>query len=176
MKTAEAQEEWRSVIGYEGWYEVSNLARVKRVRAGKGTVAGYKLRPALMQIGYHIVCLSKNSSIERYKKYVHHLVAEAFIGPRPSGYQINHIDGNKANSLPSNLEYITVTENARHAQRIGLCPRGSQMHGAKLTDRDVRVIRRLHFKVTERELAKWFRVSPATVGKIQTRHTWKHVI
>lgn len=51
---------------------------------------------------------------------VAHLVAAAFIGPREPGMCINHIDGNKHNDSISNLEYVTPSENQKHALRIGL--------------------------------------------------------
>jgi len=50
---------------------------------------------------------------------VHSIVAEYFIGPRPTGYQINHKDRNKGNNHVSNLEYVTPQENVRHAMISG---------------------------------------------------------
>lgn len=58
-----------------------------------------------------------------YKKaYVHELVALAYIGDRPEGYQINHKDGDKHNNHRSNLEYVTAYDNIRHAHQTGLMP------------------------------------------------------
>ncbi len=51
---------------------------------------------------------------------VHSLVAQYFIGPRPEGYQVNHIDGNKTNNHYSNLEYVTPMQNIRHSVETGL--------------------------------------------------------
>ena len=53
-------------------------------------------------------------------RYVHHLVAEAFIGARPQGFQLNHLDGVKANNAAKNLEYTTPMQNIHHAIRLGL--------------------------------------------------------
>lgn len=53
-------------------------------------------------------------------KYIHKLVAEAWLGPRPIGQVINHKDGNKTNNAISNLEYCTDAENRKHAKEHGL--------------------------------------------------------
>ena len=56
-------------------------------------------------------------------QYVHlaHLVAEAYLGKKPEGdWTVNHINGNKLNNRPTNLEYLTRTENIQHAVRLGL--------------------------------------------------------
>ena len=64
------------------------------------------------------VTLSKNGKYKPTK--VHKLVAAAFIGPRPEGLEINHIDGDHQNNAASNLEYCTQSENMKHAVRLGL--------------------------------------------------------
>jgi hypothetical protein len=53
-------------------------------------------------------------------KYVHHIVAEIFLGQRPLGFQINHINGNRHDNRPENLEYCTVQQNIQHAYDLGL--------------------------------------------------------
>lgn len=62
--------------------------------------------------GYFMVAMS-GPFLRR--AYLHHVVAEAFIGARPAGYVINHMDGNKQNNCAKNLEYITPSENSKHA-------------------------------------------------------------
>lgn len=60
---------------------------------------------------------------KRYVRYIHRLVAECFL-PNPNNLpQVNHIDGNKANNSVSNLEWISISENHKHAYRTGLKPR-----------------------------------------------------
>lgn len=53
------------------------------------------------------------------KKYVHVLVAEAFIGECPEGYQVDHVDGDKSNNDLSNLEYVSKRENDRRTYQNG---------------------------------------------------------
>lgn len=53
-------------------------------------------------------------------KYVHRLVAMAFVKGMVSGKEVNHIDGNKRNNAASNLEWVTKSENQLHAYKIGL--------------------------------------------------------
>ena len=63
------REIWKDVIGFEGWYSVSNKGRVKRVMGGKGAVVGKILRICIDCNGYPVVCLCKNN-IGRTWKHV----------------------------------------------------------------------------------------------------------
>jgi hypothetical protein len=60
--------------------------------------------------------------------YVHRLVAEAFIGPIPEGFEVNHKDGCKTNANADNLEIVTARQNIQHAIRLGLM---SSMRGSR---------------------------------------------
>src|SRR4051812_24372561 len=99
------EEIWLQVVGFEGWYEVSNRGRVRRSAPGKGTRVGKVLSPAFEGGGYHFVRLSKYG-VQSIKK-IHILVAEAYIGARPFEAHINHKDSNKTNNSLSNLEYVS---------------------------------------------------------------------
>lgn len=167
-------EEWKPVVGYEGWYEVSNHGRIKRVRRGKGVKTPI-LSPTIGKIGYRSFYVSKGSIPTRKRVYVHRLVAEAFLGPCPAGLVVNHKDANKLNNHPSNLEYIPQSQNVRHAADLGLFPRGEQCYGAKLTGQDVREIRDLRGVYTTRELAVFYGTNSGMICEIQNRKRWKHV-
>ena len=111
-------EEWRSVVGE--LYEVSNLGGVRRSRPrGDGHKPG-QLSPVVRSSGYPTVCLYKDK--RRRDIEVHALVANAFIQQRPAGWEVNHRDGNKENNTVTNLEYLTHSENQRHAFVTGLTP------------------------------------------------------
>jgi len=65
---------------------------------------------------------------------VHLLVAGAFLGPKPEGMEVNHLDGNKRNNRPENLEYTSRSGNMKHAVAAGLLvpKRGEAHHNCKL--------------------------------------------
>ncbi len=125
-------EEWRSVVGYEGHYEVSSLGRVRSVERLAPSVAanqpGYRAVPprilALVQNGgrdgtsYVYAHLCKEG--RRRLRPVHRLVAAAFLPDWDPALTVNHVDGVKAHNAAANLEMATVKENIRHAIRTGL--------------------------------------------------------
>lgn len=169
---SEITEEWRPVVGLEGRYAVSSLARVQSFLRTKRI-----LKPYCGYKGYFSVALIHPEQGALTRK-VHRLVAEAFIGPRPPGLQINHKNGIKADNRPVNLEYVTASENNLHAFLTGLNkPRKGETHAsAKLTEADVRQIRQLYAEGTRYYiLAKMFGIKPASVKGIITGRNWKHV-
>jgi hypothetical protein len=113
-------EEWRSVKGYEGSYQVSNLGRIRsvdRVSVNKfgweRRLKGAILKQVVSQSGYYRVSLSCGNRI--VNKTVHKLIAEAFIENIDNKSQVNHIDSNKLNNQINNLEWCTQSENTQHS-------------------------------------------------------------
>jgi len=169
-------EEWRPVVGYEGWYEVSDLGRVRRVKAAKHTRVGLIRRPSPNGSGYLTLGLSRCGHGSGYYP-VHWLVAEAWLGPRPPGHEVNHKDGNKTNNRPQNLEWVTSARNHQHAFESGLTnpPRGENHYQAKLTEDAVREIRKSNAGVSCAALARRFGVNPSTVWVARYGRSWCHV-
>lgn len=109
--------EWR-VLARNCNYAVSRDGRVARITPARGARVGRILRSHKNIGGYPTVVLYCNN-LDR-PTMVHILVAEEYLGPRPDGYQINHIDGDKSNNCADNLEYVTRSENQKHAYANGL--------------------------------------------------------
>lgn len=115
---------WEEIIGFEGCYEISNLGNVKSVyRFVNGRNNQIPIREKILKFGvnpsgYRYVNLRKHDISKNTR--VHRLVGIHFI-PNPLNLPcLNHIDGNKINNLPSNLEWCTHRENCIHAWDTGL--------------------------------------------------------
>jgi hypothetical protein len=78
------------------------------------------LSPTVCGQGYLQVGLRQNG--KRIFRMVHRLVALVALGPCPYGKQVNHRNGNKKDNRAANLEYVTPSENMRHAIEMGLIP------------------------------------------------------
>jgi len=115
---------WKSIVGFENYYEISNMGRVKRkqgyVYAGSGRFRVQKehISYGKNKDGYRETMIT----VMPYRKnhLIHRLVAAAFI-PNPNNYPcVNHIDGNRANNHVENLEWCTIAMNNQHAHDTGL--------------------------------------------------------
>jgi len=170
------KEAWRQCSNYPS-YEVSTLGRVRRLAPASATKVGRVLKQRVNSAGYYYVSLSESGRI--YTKYVHHVVAETFVGPRPFERDIHHKDDNKLNNCADNLEYVTQSENTKRAfanGRINVC-KGEDHTYAVLTDNIVREVRRkLASGVSARKIALCLGVSQNTIGRIKRGQAWKHVI
>lgn len=171
-----ADEIWRPVC--EGFYEVSDHGRVRRVKRplhrGRGQV-GRLLAIQTRRDGYHVVPIWIHGKVKNHM--VHRLVAEAFIGLRPDGLFVNHKDGVKKNNRPSNLEYVTNKQNQEHAALHGLSASGERNGSAKLTEEQVREIRVLLAKeMPKQHIADQYGVARSTIGWIARGQTWKSMV
>lgn len=138
-------EVWKDIVDYEGLYQVSNLGRVKslkrKVYAGRN-----KMRWQYERIlsnnktngnGYIVVSLNKESKSKN--KYVHRLVAEAFL-ENPNNYKyINHKDQNTFNNNANNLEFCTAQYNSTYRDahiKRGLKHRNNLVNSKKVYQLD----------------------------------------
>lgn len=164
------QEEWNPVVGYEKHYAVSDQGKVRRITDGlrRGVKAGFELKPNLTGKGYLFVRLYDRDTKRTRSTLLHNIVTAAFLGPKPQGMQVNHIDGNKLNPSLSNLEYVTAGDNQRHAYCTGLMKRS-------LNPTLVREIRLYEGRVTSKAAAAIFGVSSTTIQYIWRRVYWPAV-
>lgn len=179
-------ERWKPAPGYEGLYDVSDEGRVRRresIVAAPARIGGHRrvrarvLSP--MRVGgYPAVSLSKQGVVKKMR--IHTLVAEAFLGPRPAGLAVNHIDGRKPNNRATNLEYVTYAVNNAHAYAV--CGKGEKLArgeahaGAKLSASRVRTIRVLRRRgETLRAIGRRFGVCEQTVLNVVRKKVWSHV-
>ena len=112
-------EVWKDVIGYEGLYQVSNKGDVRsvdRINHIGRKYSGRTLKPRYAGLGYINVGLYKNGKMKN--KYIHRLVAEAFIPSHNNYLEINHKDENKNNNHVNNLEWCTSKYNTNYGTLI----------------------------------------------------------
>jgi hypothetical protein len=165
------------------FYEVSNHGRVRvqrravaHWRGGQRWIRGRLLPIEIRKGGYRTVRIKKErgSSIT----LVHHLLLEAFVGPRPPKQLGLHWDDNPANNSVANLRWGTVKQNSSDANRnnkVGR-PSGEKNGFAKLTTSQVRAIRKAHSAgQTCKKLAAKFGVTKGAVWLIVKRQTWSHL-
>lgn len=116
-------EAWRPVAGFEHLYEVSSAGRVRskdaHVKCGRGGSSvrlreGRVLRAGAQRSGHLTVAITQGNS-----RLVHSLVMEAFVGCRPHGFDIAHLDGDPTNNSLGNLKYVSRSENIRHNHAHG---------------------------------------------------------
>lgn len=105
-------EQWR-VIPSIPVYEVSDLGRIRRLTPTFGTEPGHILKPYTTRRGYLKISLHMEG--KRFQRFVHRVVAEAFIGPCPAGHVVHHRDHDQGNSKLENLEYRPRQENQTDA-------------------------------------------------------------
>lgn len=184
----ESTERWLPVVGFEGSYEVSSLARVRsldrivtsRNKWGPITLhlRGKILTQAIGAYGYPVVTLSRDGRSRPYR--VHRLVGKAFFGQLPPGMDTRHgPNGRRANTV-TDICYGTRAENEQDKIRDGTyrhgVHRGEMNKTSKLTTAAVIEIRR-RYAVGQRQvdLAQAFGVTQAAISSIVRRKTWAHV-
>lgn len=161
------QEIFKNVKGYEGFYEVSNLGKV-RSTSYKGTRI---LKPSKTKNGYLNVVFCVNQV--KVHKLVHRLVAEAFLDNPGNLEQVNHISGNKEDNSVENLEWYTQEYNNYHAYNNHLLNRYEDRPEAKLTKEKVMQIPELIKQgATTDDLKNLFSVSRRCIDNIFEGKTW----
>lgn len=170
-------EEWRPLVGYEGYYLISNYGRIRGLIGPRGSPR-HKSRLVKWTMGdrgYWSVCLQRANV--RKTEMVHVLVARTFIGPCPEGHLPNHIDTHKDNPCVWNLEYLTPSENTLHAYEMGVMNAKGERNGRAKLDPPaaMAVVKMLDEGQTQRQIAATLDIDQATVSDISTGRTWSHL-
>lgn len=166
---------WLPVADTEGNYYVSNLGRILTTEYGQKKLTKV-IKQSTHKNGYLVTRMKKESRVRPLK--VHRLVAQAFI-PNPNNLpQVNHIDGIKTNNVVTNLEWVTGSENIKHAFAIGLsCHKGSKHPQSILTEEQVKEIRLTYTisNCTKTDFAKKYGIATQTLDNVLSGRTWSHV-
>ena len=167
-------EVWKDVVGYEGLYKVSdrgNVFSVERRDPRGRRIGGRLLKPIQSRGGYLQVQLHKNGKMKG--KYIHRLVAEAFI-PNPKKLpEVNHKDENPSNNELSNLEWCTRKHNNNHGTRN---ERSAQARSKKVRAVNVETGEVIRFKSTVEAQRKGYNsgnISLASRGIYKNSNTGK---
>lgn len=166
----------KEIEGFHGKYFVDENGTIYSVHRQGNT--GDPLKHTIKENGYERVTLRDDG--KRSSRYVHRLVAEAFI-PNPLNKPcINHKDGNKSNNSVDNLEWVTYSENMKHCFAHGMnhapCFYGEDSPVSKLKAKDVLDIRELFSKGEKpSELAKRYNVTPEQISNVVKRIHWKTI-
>lgn len=162
-KTNDVRETWKEVAGYPG-YSVSDAGRLRGI-------SGRILRPALTGNGYRMATLCNASGHKIH--LIHRLIAAAFCGEEFG--EVNHKDGDRLNNAASNLEWVSRSDNQRHAHDLGLKPTGIYSHLCKkLDDAKVKAIRSMKGQFSQAQIGQIFGISQTYVGKIHRGMKWRN--
>jgi hypothetical protein len=129
------------------------------------------LKPRADGGGYLYVRLGRGSEPQLPAK-VADLAAAAFIGPKPRGHDVRHLDGLKTNNAAANLAYGTRSENMADARRHGTLAVGERQGNAKLTEAQVLEIR--SDNRMQKDIASAYGISFQQVSAIKRRTAWSH--
>jgi len=159
-------EAWRAVVGFGHAYEVSDLGRVRGVprvdRLGRQAPARILVN-ARLSGGY--VRIRLRAQCRTVDVPVHHLVLEAFVGPRPPGLHGCHNDGDKRNNGLGNLRWDTPAANNNDKITHGTIARGEQNGSARLSDEQAAAaIRARRLGLSYEVIAVVFGVSPGCIA------------
>lgn len=160
------EEEWREVPGFPG-YAVSDQGQVR------GRTGGV-LKPHSDATGRQRVDLGGKR--HRRAARVHTLVLEAFQGPRPEGHEASHLNGDASDNRAANLAWESHADNVARKRDHGTHVQGERSPLARLTEAQVREIRRRCASgETQRTVAEDHGVTQTNVSAIVTRKSWGHV-
>lgn len=175
-------EVWKDIEGFESFYQVSSAGRIKslsrkiiRKRSSVEETLPERIMSVKKRTNYYPkVSLSKNGKVRYFK--VHKLVALAFLQKDSAKNQVNHVDGDKTNNNVANLEWISPSDNIKHARDSGLIIDKSRKGNKRLNLAQVVFFKILHSEgFSYEKIGKIFNISRCTISDAVTGRTWKHL-
>ena len=165
--------QWKTIDRFPS-YEVSSEGVVRRRLGGVGAVIGKIIKwHTNTSSGYPDIRFTVNRKQTAIP--VHRLVAAAFLGPRPEGMQIRHLDGDKMNNRLSNLCYGTAKENNQDKVKHGRSSKGLLNPKNKLTHEQVLRIRSMKGQMKAKHIAYIYGLSESTIYRIWNKKYWSHL-
>jgi hypothetical protein len=173
------EEIWKDIIGYEGYYEVSNYGNIRSIdRIIEGGKWGKEKRKSknICKVLCHGICRVKLCKCGVKNFYsLSHLVLETFGVPRIPYMICCHNDGNPMNNRIDNLRWDTIKSNCEDSVKHGVQVNGERVHTHKLTEEDVMEILRIPTKISSKVVSEIYGVSSGNIRSIRARKTWKHL-
>jgi hypothetical protein len=179
-------EQWRPVLGFEDYYEVSDQGRVRSLARTCKHMTGFRRRvlPRILKFNnyqrnldgrcYRAVGLYVDEV--RTRRTVHSLVLDAFVGSRPPGAVVRHLNGHPDDNRLTNLAWGTSKENGEDMSKHGRSQRGTRHRLAKLREADIPAIRAAGASgLSTKKISRGYAVNAETIRKVLAGKAWSHV-
>ena len=157
---------YKNVVGFESQYKVSNYGNVLSIKTNKIR------KPQIHKDGYFVLLFCVN--YVRHTKYIHRLIAEAFIPNQDNLPEVNHLNGDKTDNRIENLEWCSHKQNIQHAHNTGLIKNRNNQHGivGRKIAEEIRN-KYIPHKYGVKKLMKEYNLSRGGVENIIYRMTYK---
>jgi len=170
-------ENWKPVLGWELFYEISDLGNVRsiqrtgRTNYGERIYGGFAVKSFMTRPGYLAVNLTCKGKRKQF--HVHRLVLESFAGLPEVGHECCHNNGIRTDNRLENLRWDTRKNNHLDKKLHGTWQVGEKSGTSKLKNPDVVFIRESNKPY--KELAEFFGVSKNTIERIKNNRSWTHI-
>ena len=174
-------EKWLPVVGFEAFYEVSDLGQVRRIYQTKSGRDLHKPLPFLLTPSKNINGYMFIYFFDGKDRTVHSLVCAAFLGPRPPRADVSHENGDKTCNRLENLKYRSRSDHLKYSHKLGerVSPQkpGENNSNARLTDAQVAEIKWMLANGinSQAEIASKFGISQQNISRIHRGLIWNHV-
>ena len=170
--------EYRDVVGFPGYRVGSDGTVMSCRKVGIGMTGSWSRINGSVWVrgGYVMMCFKREGDGKPHRKLLHHVVLEAFAGPRPDGLFGCHNDDDPLNNDIGNLRWDTRESNYRDRDANNGTARGERQGLAILNDQKVLQIRELaESGATNKKIAEMFGTTNSNVSEVVYGRTWKHV-